>query len=422
MKIKTKLADYETIKNLEIDNSKRPRKPLWLIGLLIYILGLPELLAVKFSAKKIRMEKVKGPCLILMNHSCFLDMKIAYKLFFPKRLSVVCTTDAYIGKSLLMRLMGCIPTNKFVTDISLISHISHALKKNKANVLMYPEAGYSFDGTATALPPRIGVLIKKLDVPVVTVITKGAFLRDPLYNGLRKRKTKVTATVKCLLTPEEIKEKSSKEITALLNEEFTFDAFKEQQNDKTEINENFRAEGLERILYRCPNCQSENTLKGEGSVISCSVCGKEYELETSGYMKAKSGDTEFSHIPDWYNWERQCVKEEILKGEYLLDTDVEIGVICDTKCLYMLGDGHLTHTIDGFRLIGCNGQLDYTQSPLSSYSLNADYYWYEISDIICIGDASKLYYCFPKTPISVAKARLATEEIYKIKKEKKEKI
>ena len=40
MKIKTKLANYKTIKNLEIDNSKKPRKPLWLIGLLIYILGL----------------------------------------------------------------------------------------------------------------------------------------------------------------------------------------------------------------------------------------------------------------------------------------------------------------------------------------------------------------------------------------------
>ena len=170
-----------------------------------------------------------------MNHSCFLDMKIAFKIFFPKRISIVCTTDAYIGKSLLMRLLGCIPTNKFVTDISLISHISHAIKKNKANVLMYPEAGYSFDGCATALPPRIGVLIKKLGVPVATVITEGAYLRDPLYNGLKKRKTQVNATVKYLLTPDEIKEKSTKEITDLINQEFTFDSFATQKEKGVEI-------------------------------------------------------------------------------------------------------------------------------------------------------------------------------------------
>ena len=65
MKIKTKLANYKTIKNLEIDNSKKPRKPLWLIGLLIYILGLPELLAVKFSAKKSEWKKLKALALSL---------------------------------------------------------------------------------------------------------------------------------------------------------------------------------------------------------------------------------------------------------------------------------------------------------------------------------------------------------------------
>ena len=421
MKIKTKLVDFEKISNLKINNSIKPLKPMWLLGALIYILSIPELLAVKFRLKKIRMDKLHEPCLILMNHSCFLDMKIAFKIFFPKRISIVCTTDAYIGKSLLMRLLGCIPTNKFVTDISLISHISHAIKKNKANVLMYPEAGYSFDGCATALPPRIGVLIKKLGVPVATVITEGAFLRDPLYNGLKKRKTQVNATVKYLLTPDEIKEKSSKEITDLINKEFTFDAFAIQKEMGVEITEDFRAEGLERILYRCPNCQSENTLKGENTLVSCSNCGKKYELGVLGDIKATSGETEFSHIPDWYNWERECVKSEISKGEYNLDTDVDIYVICDNKCLYKVGDGHLTHTVDGFHLTGCNGKLDYTQSPIVSYSLNSDYFWYEIGDVICIGDASKLYYCFPKTNISVAKARLATEEIYKIKKEKKEK-
>ncbi len=417
MKIKTKKVDFSALDGVKIENNKKPLKPLWILGALISLISLPELWAVKFRLKRVRMEKAKGPCLILMNHSCFLDMKIAFRAFFPKRLSIVCTTDAYIGKSLLMRLLGCIPTNKFVTDISLISNISHALKKNKTSVLMYPEAGYSFDGCATTLPPKIGILAKKLGVPVVTVITKGAFLRDPLYNGLKKRKAKVSATVKCLLTPEEIKEKSVSELTEIINNEFTFDAFSEQQRERVEITENFRADGLERILYRCPNCQSENTMLGKGTILTCFNCRKEYELDTIGFMRAKKGETEFPHIPNWYAWERECVKKEITDGRYLLNIDVEIGVICDNKAFYLIGDGHLTHTVGGFHLTGCDGRLDYTHSPTASYSLCSDYFWYEIGDVICIGNQNLLYYCFPKKSISVTKVRLAAEEIYKLIKE-----
>ena len=65
---------------------------------------------------------------------------------------------------------------------------------------------------------------------------------------------------------------------------------------------------------------------------------------------------------------------------------------------------------------GCDGRLDYTQSPKACYSLYADYYWYEIADTICIGDNEHLYYCFPKGGDVVAKTRLAVEEMYKLYK------
>ena len=74
------------------------------------------------------------------------------------------------------------------------------LKEKKTSVLMYPEASYSFDGTATALPRKMGVLLKKFGVPVVTVITQGAFACQPLYNELKKRKVRISADVQCLFT------------------------------------------------------------------------------------------------------------------------------------------------------------------------------------------------------------------------------
>ena len=89
----------------------------------------------------------------------------------------------------------------------------------------------------------------------------------------------------------------------------------------------------------------------------------------------------------------------------------------DYKKIYMVGEGRLIHNADGFTLTGCDGKLSYSHPPLSSYGLYADYYWYEIGDVICIGNKERLYYCFPKSKSIVAKARLAAEELYRLKKQ-----
>ena len=154
---------------------------------------------------------------------------------------------------------------------------------------------------------------------------------------------------------------------------------------------------------------------GRGITLRCRHCGKTWELTEEGEMKAVMGETEFSHIPDWYRWQRQNVKEEIKRGEYSLDVPVDIYMLVDIKALYRVGKGQLHHDAEGFHLTGCKGELDYRQKPLASYSLNADYYWYEIGDVICIGNTDALYYCFPKGEGDVvAKTRLATEELYRI--------
>ena len=200
-----------------------------------------------------------------------------------------------------------------------------------------------------------------------------------------------------------------------MTEKFSFDNFRWQQKNGVLIDEPFRADHLNRVLYKCPHCLTEGQTEGKGTELTCHACGKVYELGEDGFMKAKEGATEFPHVPDWYRWEREEVKREIENGLYQLDIDVDIFAMIDTDCIYSVGEGHLLHNRDGFHLTGCDGTLDYVQKPLSSYSLYADYYWYKLGDMICVGDQNILYYCFPKNCGDVvAKTRLATEELYKV--------
>ena len=279
MKIRRKKVTCEQALAIKAPPHRRPRRPHILFTTLVRILSLPDLWATRFSFTRHRMEAAgEGPYLILMNHSSFLDLKIASRIFWPMPYGIVCTTDGFVGKGWLMRLLGCIPTQKFVTDLSLVMDMLHALHKNKTSVLMFPEAGYSFDGCATALPRRLGTLIKKLDVPVITVITDGAFLRDPLYNGLQLRKTRVSAQVSCLFTKEEIARLSVDELDRRLDEVFRFDNFAEQYKNKVEIREKFRADGLDRILYRCPPAVPRAAQKARASFCAASTAAENMNL------------------------------------------------------------------------------------------------------------------------------------------------
>ena len=408
---------YKEVLEKPRKKAKKPARPSFFFRTLIRVLSIPDLAATNFKYTKIGMEKLskKEPCLILMNHSSFIDLKIVNRIFYPRKYNVVCTGDGFIGKNWLMRQIGCIPTKKFVTEIGLVHDMGYAIKRYNSSILMYPEASYSFDGTATPLPESLGRCIKMMGLPVVVVLSDGAYLRDPLYNNLQLRKTNVSATVEYLLSPDQIKTMSTKEINALLKDRFSFDNFKKQQEKGVEITEPFRADYLNRVLYKCPHCMVEGQTEGKGTELVCHACDKKYELDTKGFMRALEGETEISHIPDWYKWERECVRQEILDGKYALDIEVDIFAMIDTECIYAVGEGRLTHNREGFHLTGCDGELDYTQKPLASYSLYADYYWYKLGDMICIGDKDILYYCFPKKCGDVvAKTRLAAEELYKI--------
>jgi len=421
MKIKTVNLDYDKVMALPRPRHRKPLRPNIALQTLIQILSLPTFWKTGFTYEKHRMEGIgrKTPVLILMNHSSFTDMKVASGIFYPKKYGIVCSWDAFIGMNWLLRLIGCFPTRKFINDMTLIRDMEYLLKEKKTSVLMYPEAGYSFDGRATALPRKMGVLLKKLGVPVVTVITQGAFARDPLYNGLQIRKVKVRADVTCLFTAEEVKEKSVAELDAALDAAFGFDNFRYQQETGLVIDAPFRADGLNRILFRCPHCGREGNTEGKGIHWTCHDCGKQYELTQLGYLKATDGDTMFDHVPDWYDWQRRQVRQELTDGTYRLDRTVQIGMVVDYKAVYMVGQGRLVHDENGFRLTGCDGRLDYTQGPLHSYSINADYLWYEIGDVLCIGNHDVLYFCFPEGGDCVAKTRIAVEELYKMKKRRR---
>ena len=225
MKIKVVEKDYKDVMAMPKPKHIKPKKQNAFWRNVLYIASKSEIKAVNFKCNMKSMLDKEQPYLFLMNHSSFTDLQIASQILRDRQYHIICTNDGFVGKDGLMRNIGCIPTKKFITDVTLVKDMKYAVDTLSSSILMYPEASYSFDGTATDLPQSLGKCLKLLNVPVIMVKTFGAFARDPLYNNLQVRKVDVSADVKLLFTPEEVQSKSVDELNQTLKSEFTFDNF-----------------------------------------------------------------------------------------------------------------------------------------------------------------------------------------------------
>ena len=83
MKIKTKKMAFEDVLSLPIKKREKPVRQSRLLKFLVSILSFFELRKVKFKYNSYGMERLgkNEPCIILMNHSSFIDLKIAFKIF-----------------------------------------------------------------------------------------------------------------------------------------------------------------------------------------------------------------------------------------------------------------------------------------------------------------------------------------------------
>lgn len=107
MKINVKEISYSEFLKLPGYKYSKPKRRSILLATVIRVVSGFELLKYKFKVNKINMDKIskKEPCLILMNHSCFLDLKIASKILYPKKYNIVCTDDGFVGKESLMNTL-----------------------------------------------------------------------------------------------------------------------------------------------------------------------------------------------------------------------------------------------------------------------------------------------------------------------------
>ncbi|HAZ19932.1 MAG TPA: hypothetical protein DCY74_05025 [Clostridiales bacterium] len=397
------------------DFKKKPKKSNFLMYPLKWIAAYPYLWTRGFKCKKVNMEGLKPPYLLLCNHGSTMDYRMMFRSIAPYNPNYVVALDGIRDNGeFIMRLFGTIGKRKFIHDLSLIRNLKYCVNELKTIVCIYPEARYSFDGTTSYLPDSLGSLARMLGVPVVVLNMRGNFLSCPQWNKIHK-KVPLEATLTQIATAEEVKNLPAGEINMWIHQALIYDDFRYQQDNHIRIAHPQRAFGLNRLLYQCAHCGTEYQMNAQGIHLWCDACNKKWELTEYGELKALEGETIFSHIPDWYRWERQNVRNEVRNGTYRFEREVDVETLPNAKRFYKQGIGKLLHTVEVLRLecmaYGKKKLLELSPQALESVHIEYDYK--KLGDSLDISEHDDSFWIHPKNVKDViTKIALATEEIH----------
>ena len=401
---------------VRFDRKAPPVRTKWYLRPLTYLLSVPDTIKHRLKIVKKGVDGLKPPYLLLCNHNAFMDFKAATAAIFPQRANYIVAIDGFIGREKLLRNVGCICKRKFTCDITLIRNIRRVMQNGDVCVI-YPEARYSLCGTTAVLPKSLGELCKMLCVPVVTFICHGHHINSPFWN-LHDRGVKPTeAEMTMLYTPDELKTATADEINDKLVTAFQYDDYAWQYERGIKVTYEKRAEGLHKVLYQCPHCKTEYKMTSKDDKLICSVCGKIWRYLENGRLEAENGETEFYHIPDWYEWERANVRAEVEAGAYSSgELDVTVDSLPNADKFIRLGDGKMTHGMDGFHVYGADADGDsfeMIKDVPSLYSCHIEYdYLGKHGDCVDLNTLNDTWYIYPQGDFSVTKMALATEELY----------
>ena len=399
------------------DMTRRPNRQWNILRPITWLLSYPDCITHNAKINKEKMPShIKPPYFLLCNHNAFMDFKVMTKAVFPARASYVVAIDGFIGRGWLLRAVGCICNRKFVRSVNLVKNMIYA-KNNGDIVALFPEARYSLCGTTAIMPKSLGKMARMMNVPVVTLIMHGHHINSPFWNTGNRGVKPVESDMKLLFTQEETQSLSVDELNERIIEAFRYDDYAWQKERGIRVKKKTRAEGLHKVLYQCPACKAEYKMSSKGIQLSCDNCGKSWEMSELGELKAIEGETEFSHIPDWYEWERTNVKKEIQDGTYSFKAKVRVESLPDDEKFIVFEErAELIHNMEGFRLTGSYEGESYDISwPVSAmHACHIEYDYMGRGDCVDLNTSDDTLYLFPEEgDFAVTKISLATEELFK---------
>lgn len=316
----------------------------------------------------------------------------------------------------LLKKLGVIAKMLYQPDTHAIIQLMRAVKLGDS-VMIFPEGIQSTSGSTHPINPATMKLLCKLKLPVALVTLKGAYFTRTRYSSDIK-KGKISVHFSKMFDPEDFKSNSQEELYNKLLNRFRYNEFEEMKENKVAFRgKKPNIDGLDNIIYKCPDCISEFRFVVEGDRMRCTQCGMTVAMDEYYDIAAVKGTLPFENTDAWYKWQRKVLAQEVLDDTFAMTTKVRIGRINTQKLtsnhsIVYYGDGTLTLTNQGLTYCGTRDgeqvELFFHAKQVYSLSISLEY---EL-DLYYDG----VYYNFKllENEKHMAKWMLAAEEIHNL--------
>lgn len=335
----------------------------------------------KYFSKRVKLvcddtlKNIKPPYIVVANHASFADVGGLEMLSAPNYPNFVISVTQLVRWPGLIKRMGVLPKKQFTVDTSLIRDIKYILDK-KRTVAIFPEAKLSVVGTPNIIKPSVAKLVKLLKVPLVTVCFHGSYLHHPRW-AKTSRFVPMQAEVRLAVSPEEVGTLAVEQIHSRIVTNLFYDDYAYQLANNIEIDVPDLCEGLEGILYKCPDCGEEFAMSAHGNTLKCTKCGAEVTQNKYGQLVGGK----FDKVVDWYSWQADCVREEITSGTYRFSDYYVCEKLVGKKYL-TVGEALITHDETGLTAQFGETKLFFKRDEFYTLSFNNDYVFLPTKDAV----------------------------------------
>lgn len=278
-------------------------------------LGIFVLLLYRAKSDSLSViRNLRPPYLLLPNHMNFWDpfflgAVVRHPIFYV-------TSDAHFRSRVLkflLGLVGAIPKTKVLSDFETVRTIMRVTRADGI-VGIYPEGRRTWDGTTLPLYFSMAKLIKLMRVPVVTVVSRGAFLSLPRW-GRGRRTGEVRLDFKLSFTAEDCSEMSQDDVFDRLSADLAYNEYDYQRSARVRFRGRRPAEKLEQVLYVCPHCGRFGTLFSRGARLRCAGCGYTVIYDDLGELRPADGlPPSHTSVDSWNRWQSERLIERLKRA------------------------------------------------------------------------------------------------------------
>jgi len=259
------------------------------------------------------IKGIKPPYFVIAGHTSWLDFYTVSIAMFPRRMNYLGAYNFFRDPVLkfVLGLVGVIPKNQFTTDNQAILKTKQVIGRGGI-IGIFPHGCLSNEGRPGGFAaPTIAKLIKTFKVPVVAVQINGGYLTRPRWTKSARR-GRIDITVSPIFTGEELSTLSEDAVYRTLISAIDFDDYQWQRKHNATFKGKRLAEGAELVLYKCPKCNAEFTLRSKGNKIFCLHCGNDALMNSKLFFEPGTTDSiVYDGFDNWYDFQQKSLLDEI---------------------------------------------------------------------------------------------------------------